>query len=86
MNGYWNEKDADRLPAMSSKDYLANQLIKTYNENVRLRGSLSNARTIIGILAVVALLFILVAIADPVDIGGPMVSDDYHGQPIGPFQ
>lgn len=41
------------------------------------------------ILSIVAVgLFILYGTfcATPVDIGGPLVSDDYFGTPIGPYQ
>ena len=86
MSGsYWNEDDADRLAAVSSKDYLAGQLIKTHNEAQRLKGSLDTARHIIALLVVIVVALILVSCAEPSDLY-LWISDDYHGDIIGPFQ
>ncbi len=81
----WNENDADRLAATESPRYLAHQLVRRHNEAQQLKGSLDTARHIIALLVVIVVALILVSCAEPSDLY-LWISDDYHGDIIGPFQ
>ena len=86
MADYETSEEYIRRMSMLSSRELARYLDEASNENRRLKSWVENAKYVIGILAAIVLFLSVAYFSGPVGIGGPMVSDDYHGQPIGPFQ
>ena len=80
--GESREEYRQRLSEMSTRDLVESldecesQHYRLATENKKLKGSLSNAHTIIGTLAVVAFLLGIAVIAEPSDLY-MWISDDY---------
>lgn len=86
MGDYESSEEYVRRMSMLSSRELAEYLDEASTENRRLKSWVENAKYVIGALVVIVLFLSVAYFSEPVDIGGLMVSDDYHGQPIGPFQ